>query len=155
MKRSMAIAWLLVIGLLCVSSIAEDNPQPPPYDKSITDAEALDIAEVTFRYQFEHNASGAQQKAQAYFLSVFNKDPSPEYLKRFEGNKPPVKNGSEFKIGNGLAFRVGAIKRVSETKVEVSGGYYEAGLSSSGNTYFVEKKDGKWVVTEDKMHWIS
>ena len=47
------------------------------------------------------------------------------------------------------------IKRVSDTKVEVSGGYYEAGLSSSGNTYIVELKEGKWVVTGDTMHWIS
>jgi hypothetical protein len=136
-------------------AFADEKQEPPPYDKSISDTEALDIAEATFRYQFEHNASGAQQKANAYFISLFKKDPSPDFLKRFANNKPQVKNGSEFKIGNGLAFRVGTIKRVSKTKVEVSGGYYEAGLSSSGNTYFVEKKDGKWTVTGNKMHWIS
>jgi hypothetical protein len=115
----------------------------------------LDIAEATFRYQFQKNASGAQQKAAAYYLSLFEKDPSPEFLKRFAQHKPPVRKGSEFKVGNGLAFRVITIKRVSETKVEVSGGYYEGDLSSSGNSYFVEKKDGKWVVTGVEMHWLS
>ena len=155
MKRYTATLGLILLGLLCVRGVAEEKLQPPPYDKSISDAEALDIAEATFRYQFTNNASGAQQNAKAYFLSVFEKDPSPEFLKRFGKHKPPVKKGSEFKIGKGLAFQVVTIKRVSKTKVEVSGGYYEAGLSSSGNTYFVEKKDGKWIVTSDKMHWIS
>ena len=60
----------------------------------------------------------AQQKAKAYFLSVFKKDPSAEFLKRFEKHKPPVKKGSEFKIGKGLAFRVVTIKKViSEANV--------------------------------------
>ena len=126
-----------------------------PYDKSISDAEALDIAEATFRYQFRNNASAAQQQTTAYFLTLFKKDPSPEFLKRFEGHKPPVKRGSEFNVGNGLSFRIDMIKRVTETKMEVSGGYYEGVKSSSGNTYFVEKKNGTWVVTGDEMHWIS
>lgn len=155
MKRVRIIIATLLTCCLYNIALADDKTPPPPYDKSISDAEALDIAEATFRYQFQKNASGAQQKAEAYFLSLFAKDPSPEFLKRFAQHKPPVQKGSEFKVGNGLAFRVITIKRVSETKVEVSGGYYEGNLSSSGNSYFVEKKDGKWVVTGERMHWIS
>jgi glyoxylase-like metal-dependent hydrolase (beta-lactamase superfamily II) len=117
--------------------------------------EAFDIAEITFRYQFKDNASGQQQKAPAYFLSLFGKDPTPEFLKRFAGHKPPVRKGSEFEIMKGLKFIVTRIKRVTRNKVEVSGGYYEAGLSSSGNTYVLEKKNGKWTVTKNTMHWIS
>lgn len=52
-------------------------------------------------------------------------------------------------------FYVGEIKWVSEIEVEVAGGYYEANLSASGNTYYLKKKDGKWVVERDEMHWIS
>ena len=155
MKRSIAIAGLMLAGLLCASVIAEDKPGAPPYDKTISDAEALDIAETTFRYQFTNNASGAQQNAKAYFLSLFTKDPSPSFLKRFSKHKPPVKNVSEFEIGKGLKFRVNSIRRLDKTKVEVSGGYFEGGLSSSGCTYTVELKDKKWVVTQRKMKWIS
>lgn len=54
-----------------------------------------------------------------------------------------------------LIFRVTSIKWKSDTEVDVSGGYYEAGLSASGNTYTVKKEKGKWKVTNDKMHWIS
>lgn len=155
MKRPILVFIASVLLAGSVPLHAEEKKPPPPYDKSITERQALDIAEATFRYQFEHNASGQQQKAPAYFLSLFGKDPAEAFLKRFEGHKPPVKKGSEFKIGKGLLFRVARIKRVSDAKVEVSGGYYEAGLSSSGNTYVVEFKNGKWVVTRDRMHWIS
>jgi hypothetical protein len=155
MQRSIAIAGFVVAGLLCVRAIAEDKPAPPAYDETITEAQALDIAEATFRYQFKNNASAAQQKADAYYLSLFGKDPSAKFLKRFEGHKPPVKMGSEFEIGKGLKFRVARIKRLDETTVEVSGGYYEAGLSSSGCTYTVKLKGAKWVVTKRVLNWIS
>ena len=66
-----------------------------------------------------------------------------------------MKNGSEFKIGKGLQFRVDRIRRLDKAKAQVSGGYYEAGLSSSGCTYTVELKDKKWVVTKRVLNWIS
>ena len=53
----------------------------------------------------------------------------------------------------GLIFNVTRIQWKSDTEVE--GGYYEAGLSASGNTYTLKKDKGKWQVTKDKMDWIS
>jgi hypothetical protein len=94
-------------------------------------------------------------EAPAFYLELMGEDPSPEFLARFDGNEPPVRKGSEFGDGGGVLFRVESVKRVSDTKVEVSGGYYEGSLSASGNTYFLERKDGGWVVTGDEMHWIS
>lgn len=86
-------------------------------------------------------------------------------MERFADDKPTIKKESQAKLGDGvkdrdtgergLIFRVGNIKWVSDTEVEVEGGYYEAGLSSSGNTYFLKKQKDKWVVTKDVMHWIS
>lgn len=55
----------------------------------------------------------------------------------------------------GLIFYQDSLKRISETKAEVSGGYYEGGESSSGNTYTVEKQNGKWIVTNKVTRWIS
>ena len=54
-----------------------------------------------------------------------------------------------------IILRVFSIEWVSEMEVRVRGGYYECGDSASGNTYRVVKKDGKWVVKEDKLDWIS
>jgi hypothetical protein len=134
--------------------------------KSLTPADKDDIREAVFRYQFIHNASGQQQNAKVYFLFIGkDKDPGDELIERFKDHKPPVKKGSRASLEGGaidketgergLVFYATTIKEISEDKVEVEGGYYEAGLSSSGNTYTVERKDKKWVVTEDKMLWIS
>jgi len=117
--------------------------------------ENLDICEAVFRYQFENNASAVQQKAKAYFLEIFQKDPSPEFLARFNGHNPPVKKGAEFAIGEGLKFRVDSIERIDKNTVRVSGGYYEANLSSSGNIYTVVRKKGSWSIQKDEMQWIS
>lgn len=154
MKHLCSLVMTLAVLLIPLSPGATET-NAPDYDITITKVDALDIAESVFRFQFASNASGDQQKAPSYFLSLFGNDPDEEFLTRFKDNKPPVKKGSEFKIGKGLKFRVTKIKRITESKVEVEGGYYEAGLSSSGNTYTVEKKDGIWVVTKNKLNWIS
>ncbi len=150
------------------------DPPLPTTTAPITEAnraETLSIREATFRYQFQKNASGQQQKAGAYFLSL-GRDSKPEYpdedfLRRFVDVQPPVKSAAQCESSaekgvrdkqtgvQGLIFYVGEIKWISDTEVEVSGGYYEAGLSASGNTYYLKKKDGKWVVERDQMHWIS
>ena len=87
-------------------------------------------------------------------------------MKRFAGNKPPVKMVSEChapadkgvvdkKSGErGLIFNTGAIKWISDTEAEMEGGYYEGVLSSSGSTYYLKKVDGKWKVIKDELHWI-
>lgn len=115
----------------------------------------LDICEALFRYQFKNNASGAQQNAEAYFLSIYEADPPKDLMARFEKSIPHVKLGSEFKVGSGLKFRIRSVKMLDKNNVEIEGGYYEAGLSSSGNTYQLQKKNSKWQVISDKMKWIS
>jgi hypothetical protein len=143
-----------------------------------TDAARLsqedNIREAVFRYQFDHNASGQQKRATVYCLSVGEKhvgekhtDPFDEFMKRFADHKPPVRKRSECDVDPlngvidkrtgkpGLVFRVTSITWISDTEVEVAGGYYEAGLSSSGNTYTVTRQHGKWKVSNDKMEWIS
>lgn len=133
-------------------------------------AEEDNIREAVFRYQFEHNGSGQQQKANAYCLSILldqkKSDPSYDFMKRFDGHKPPVRKASEChstkvevvenRTGkSALIFSVSSITWVSETEVTVGGGYEEANLSSSGSTYTVKKQGGKWTVTDDRMNWIS
>jgi hypothetical protein len=128
-----------------------------------------DIREAVFRWQFHHNASGQQKKAQVYFLQVGENgdDPTDEFIKRFADHKPPVRKRSASSEDHGrgvrdkqtgergLIFRVSKIEWRTDAEVEVKGGYYEANLSASGNTYTVKKQDGKWKVTNDKMDWIS
>src|SRR4051812_24973676 len=114
-----------LLTVLFTFAFGASGPAAPP-NKA---AEELDIREATFRYQFEKNASGQQARAGAYYLSISGKDdkptdPSAEFMKRFAGNKPPVKMMSECntlgprvvdkKTGErGLLFETGAIKWIS------------------------------------------
>ena len=130
-----------------------------------------DIREAVFRWQFEHNASEQQQNAKVYFLEIGEKggDPSNDLIKRFAGNNPAVRKRSECSVDmrrrvgvldkktgeKGFILQVRRIEWKSDTGVDVKGGYYEHGLSSSGNTYTLIKEKGKWKVTNDKMNGIS
>lgn len=55
----------------------------------------------------------------------------------------------------GVLFHTGAIKWLSDIEAEITGGYYEEKLSSSGSTYHLKKVDGKWIVTKDVLNVIS
>jgi hypothetical protein len=123
-------------------------------------------------YQFANNAAhgpaAAENRIAALYLSLGDKDqdPSDDFMKRFAEHKPPVRKVSacstkkvcveDRKTGErGLIFRIQSIKWISNTKVEARGGYYEDGLSASGNIYTVVERKGKWVVVKDKMESIS
>ena len=141
---------ILVIATLCAACSAPVTIDPP------TPASLeLDICEAVFRHQFQHNASAVQQKAAAYFLEIRKEDPSAEFLARFAGNEPQVHAGSKFEIGQGLQFRVVSIEWQDDGSVKVNGGYYEAGMSASGNVYTLEPDGESFEVTDDKMEWIS
>ena len=154
MKRS-----LLCLLLIAASRCAATSPST---------ADSEDIREAVFRYQFQHNASGQQQAAKVYCLSIgAHQDPSNELMKRFANNNPPVRKVSvcdssrlkgviDKQTPQGvLIFRVESISFRSVTEATVTGGYYEGPDSSSGNTYTVRKVNGAWKVVEDKMNWIS
>src|SRR5262245_40929716 len=108
-------------------------------------ADEDNIREAVLRYQFDHNASALQKSAEVYFIGFGQKaaDPSDNFMKRFADNKPPVRKSSdshfvrgkgllEKKTGKkGLEFSAITIKWISDTEVEVEGGYFEAELSSS------------------------
>jgi hypothetical protein len=54
----------------------------------------------------------------------------------------------------GLVFRTEEVQ-IDGAQATASGGYFEAGLSASGNIYTVERqRDGSWLMTSDKMQWI-
>jgi hypothetical protein len=158
MNRNVGIVGLMF--LLCLAGCKQLAPNP---------SEADDVREAVFRWQFDHNASGQQQKAKAYYLDIGEKgaDPSDEFLKRFADTKPPVRKRSaadvDIKSGvtdkatkeRGLVFSVKSIRLKSSTEAEAEGGYYEGGLSASSNTFIVKKTKGKWSVSNDKMNWIS
>ena len=119
MKLPGGLLGVLVIWVLCFSITAEekialspydllgpDSRPPFPRDKSISDAEALDIAEAAFKYQFQQfqiwnkhisKETNTERKPKAFFLSLFSNDSSPKFLKRLKEYKLPFKKGTEFR----------------------------------------------------------
>ncbi|MFL6263001.1 MAG: hypothetical protein ACJ76Y_25150 [Thermoanaerobaculia bacterium] len=150
--RKLSIALLL----LSLSACAASAPPPPSGPGRL--AAETDVAEAVFRYQFEHNASAIQEKADHYCLSLpGERSPGADFLQRFQGNHPPVLSADECerKSGHDLFFRVQRLDWRSDTEVWVSGGYWEGNLSSSKESYRVRLKNGKWVVDGARMEAIS
>jgi hypothetical protein len=181
--RTLALALLLSpsIALACAQAVPPPILEPPrvtappimvPPVAPLRAAVAADddIREAVFRHQFDHNASGLQKNAKVFCLQIEgNQDPSPELLRRFDGNAPRVKKASlcSFKPGHArggvvddtgapaLIFRVDTLQHPGDDAAIVEGGYFEAGLSASGNVYELVREGNLWIVKKDTMKWIS
>lgn len=152
----------IVATLLGCGCASEDLP-------TLGLSEEDQIREAVFRYQFEFNASGLGKSANAYYLGLgHGEDPAPALLSRFKGHTPPVRprSASEIEPGTaqvvdketklpGIAFKITDIRWISDTEVEVDGGYDEASESAAGSTYHVVKETGKWRVVDSQMLWIK
>ena len=131
--------------------------------------EELDIREAAFRYQFVERTDGLKT-IETYCLSIGangnEKNPDDAFMKRFEESTPAVKmvsacNKSGFGVTDkatgkpGVIIRTEGIKWISETDVEVEGGYFYAGNGGSRETYFLKKIDGKWIVQRHLIRSIA
>lgn len=136
-----------------------------------------DIREAAYRHAFAslyHNRSTWKTSfiGVRYGCSV-GSDPgisvltTPFLLNRFKGCSPPVKPESECdydtleqvadrKTGKtGAVFYTGTIWWLSWDTVQVEAGYYEGSVSASGNIYTLKRKNGRWVVVNERMLFIS
>jgi hypothetical protein len=151
-------AALLLTLCLPAAGCAASPPEAATAASPSRAAAEPEILEAVFRYQFDHNASGVQKRAQRYCLSVAGeKPPDAELLHRFEGNQPPVvaADRCDKSSGKDLFFRVSKIEWIKDGEVWVRGGYFEGNLSASLERYRVLLKDGRWVVEGAQMEAIS
>ncbi|HET9407395.1 MAG TPA: hypothetical protein VFO39_09170 [Candidatus Sulfotelmatobacter sp.] len=160
------VTVILLVGLIPVQGSRDRQERKGTAPRL---AQEDDIREAVFRYEFRHNSSIQGQRAGVYCLSIGEKntDPPDDFIKRFVGFKPPVRKASdcstdpysgvvEKKTGKqGLVFRVRSIKWLSDTEVQVIGGYFENGLSASGDTYTLIRTPEKWRVSKARTNWIS
>lgn len=135
-----------------------------------TDDDAVRLA--VYRYLVGHNASGGQTSVAFVCLEISQhdhaSDPSPFIMTAMRGSRPQAVPGSacessssgvflkgDHAKGRGLVFRTEEV-HIDGDKATVTGGYFETGLSASGNVYTLERqRDGTWLVTSDEMQWIS
>ena len=151
----------------------DSNPWTDPTPQTWTNsAQELDVLEAVFRYQLAHNGSSAAAKGHVgyYFLSHGQpgqqEDPSTVLMARFSDHTPPVAPVSDADAsarrvqhkehgGRGVLLNIDRIRRVNDRTMDVDGGYFENGLSASGNTYRVVQRGREWVVVSVSEWWIS
>jgi len=150
--RNSAVILLL---MLMVGACASGAPPPPVQDRFAAQDEIL---EAVFRYQFQHNASGLQSKADRYCLTLpQDTNPGADFLHRFADVQPSVVDADQCrkKAGRDLFFRVQNLDWRSDQEVWVRGGYWEGNLSSSVEIYQVLRKNGRWTVAGSRTEAIS
>lgn len=120
--------------------------------------QARDVWETVYRYQIK--SVGDPNFYKVFFLSLQGRDPSDEFMKRFVENKLPVRKKSDSRYGKGKGlvdketggegtlFQISSFKWVSDTEVEIKGGWYVSPIGAEFRTYTVKKENGKWVVTK-------
>lgn len=118
------------------------------------------IAEVVFRYQMNDCFPGRQR--QVYFLRRAKDDPSDRFMKRFEGDTPPVKKFSQStKLSDGLADKdsrqpgillgVAKIEWDDAAKVTVIGSCFADTENVMEYVYEVIREGKQWVVKGRKI----
>ena len=118
------------------------------------------IREAVFEYQM------GKYDASVFFLSIGEVagDPNTEIMSHFVGHVPPVKPASQGIVGGGesvndsegntgVIIKAAAVKWISDTEVEVKGGYFAGAKNASGDTYHVVLQNGEWVVDKDTVDW--
>ncbi len=146
---------------------AQRAMSPATQANAVEDDPEDDIREAVFRHLFRNNGSALQGDAQVYCLQLHgDADPGEALLRRFAGHRPPVVKASACRLDpakgvteqttgrRGLIFRIDSIRRTGDEAI-VEGGYFEAGLSASGNRYVVRRIAGRWQVVDDAMHSIA
>jgi hypothetical protein len=146
----------LLISVLLAAVVAAPAPQKGSDETSRAAQEDV-IREAVFRYQFKN----LDLLVAYHFISVNGKNPSPALVQRFHDANPPVlpvseserikkpmravQNRRDYK--QGVLFNLGQIKWISDTTVNVDGGF-ECGdmCDEYSGVYHVSKHENKWVV---------
>ena len=156
-------------------SSADDTPTAPPRESAphvwTSTATELDVLEAVYRYQFLNNATGRTPLgADTIFLAhgpgARREDPSAELMARFAGHIPAVAPASEadtsgtgvthkVRGGRGVLFHIDRIRPIDADTFDVDGGYFEAGLSASTNSYRVRRLGEGWKVVGTATWSIS
>jgi len=158
MRTFFLVLSLLFLSIACAQNSPPSDPPPGSATSVSRTAAEPEIYEAVFRYQFDHNASAIQKRAEKYCLSLpGERTPDAQFLQRFGDHHPPVvaADQCERKGGQSLFFRIQRLDWHKDNEVWVRGGYWEGNLSSSIELYRVLHENGKWVVKGARMEAIS
>ncbi len=116
------------------------------------EAEQRHVAAAVLEHLRHNNGSGVDDPKRIC-VEVFGADADVAILSRF--SNPPAFPKSACVPGNDLFLRVNAISIIDDTHAEATGGYRRGRLSADSHAYWLEKRDGRWVVVGDVLEWVS
>ena len=160
--------YIIAVAAVLLASCGNTRTVDIGAAADFTSNDEMDIAESVLRSLYGDNASAEQSNKVGASLCIEEKDPPLDFIAKFKDLNPPAFpcSASEFNEKQGelvmrgttkpmISFSVKEIRILSSTEAVAVGGYYEAGLSSGGYTFKLTKINGRWVVKDQQMDWIS
>jgi hypothetical protein len=144
MRKTAILLALSFLAAGCASNSPAKSSQP-----SARDAATPDVLETVFRYQLDHNPSASR-----YCLELAGTSPDSSFVRRFEGNQPPVLSAAqcESQPGKGLYLRLTKIEWITNDEAWVRGATSDGDRSSPIEAYRVVREKGKWTVKAARAH---
>ena len=173
MKTAGTRLWTVAFLSLGMGCESPEAPDPVPGSPGWREAQRILVEEAVYRQQFTEHAPGATAGSVTFCLARTTEteelpwtDPPESLLRRFATHSPSVKKVSLCELDlrgdrdpatgrPAIIFRVAPLSWLSDTEVDLNGGYHQNGLSASGQTYQVRYANGRWTVTEVVWRWIS
>jgi len=104
-----------------------------------------------------------------FFVSIRGKDPSDDFIKRFDdvprtvrkiSSEDPAKGPPHTPVDRsthqtGIIFSADSIRWLGTDHAKVESGYYCGGLCAAGIIFILQREKGKWVIKNSSMNWIS
>jgi hypothetical protein len=123
-----------------------------------------DAFETVFRHMFEHPhvteiaAYVREHEIDGFthHVVVFDDDPGPEFLARFEDCVPSVRGKPDWNdpsVRPGINFWITNCRWVGPNTIKVQGGFQHFGHFQAGATYTVERQGAVWIVTDENQRW--
>jgi hypothetical protein len=154
------LGFLLILG--CFRDAGVGQPVKPTNED--------DIREAVFRHIMKDRGD------RLYFLSASaslldEKDPSPEFLARFAGDRSgatvkPIsaaEHGGKWKSWyvdretgkQGNVLNIGPVEWLGKDSAQVEASWYNSGKAATGWRFQLHFENGKWVVKEQSKLWQS
>lgn len=127
------------------------------------------IREIVFKEILKHWIPKSDKNLKAYYLSVDNKDPSENLLKKFTDYKVSIKKVSELTIsledGNssldealkkqGVLFSISKLDWKNKDEVKTNAGSYLGNMGSDGCLYTLKRENGEWKIISAENCFVS
>ena len=140
----------LLIALMMAQEVLPQASQPP----AETRLGRLELFEAVIRYQIE----SWEQRAYTYCIAINGVDAESTLLDRLRPfhverasachrlNQKPVMPVVDAKSKDSVIFNLGTIRNLSDSEVEVDGGYFCGNLCMAQGTYHVVHETSGWHV---------